>query len=71
MTPDDYLCRKCGQSMYVPDGMDPLEENVRFCESCAIQEIERLLRLTVEAERSVKILRGELVDREKDDEQAK
>lgn len=42
MSDDDYTCRKCHQSMYVPDGMDPLEESVRFCESCAIDEIERL-----------------------------
>jgi len=28
--------------MMVPDGMDPLEEDVRYCESCAIDEIERL-----------------------------
>ena len=42
MTPEDYTCRKCGQSMSVPDGMDPLEEGVRFCESCAYDEIERL-----------------------------
>ena len=41
MTPEDYKCRKCHQSMFVPDGMDPLDEDVRFCESCAIDEIER------------------------------
>jgi hypothetical protein len=42
MTPEDYEFRKCHQSMCVPDGMDPLDEDVRFCESCAIDEIERL-----------------------------
>lgn len=42
MTPDDYECRACGASMFVPDGMDPAEEDVRYCESCAIAEIERL-----------------------------
>lgn len=42
MTPENYECRKCHQGMYVPDGMDPLDEDVRFCESCAIDEIERL-----------------------------
>lgn len=42
MTPEDYECRKCHQGMYVPDGMDPLDEDVRFCEACAIDEIERL-----------------------------
>jgi hypothetical protein len=39
---EDYSCRKCHVSMFVPDGMDPLEEDVRFCGSCAIDEIERL-----------------------------
>lgn len=42
MNLDDYECRKCHKGMYVPDGMDPLDEDVRFCESCAIEEIERL-----------------------------
>jgi len=28
--------------MHVPDGMEPLDEDVRFCHSCAIEEIERL-----------------------------
>ena len=42
MTPDDYECKKCHASMYVPDGMDPLEDNVRFCTDCAYTEIERL-----------------------------
>jgi len=42
MTPENYECRKCHQGMYVPDGMDPLDEDVRFCEACAIDEIERL-----------------------------
>ena len=42
MTPDDYECRKCGHSMYVPDGMDPLEGDVRFCSDCMVVELERL-----------------------------
>ena len=42
MTPDDYECRSCHCSMYVPGGMDPLDEDVRYCDSCAADEIERL-----------------------------
>ena len=40
--PEDYSCLRCHASLYVPDGMDPLEEDVRYCGSCAICEIERL-----------------------------
>ena len=39
---DDYRCRSCHQPMFVPDGMEPLESDVRFCDSCAAGEIERL-----------------------------
>jgi hypothetical protein len=39
---DDYSCRTCGAALFVPSGEDPLEEDVRFCGSCAIGEIERL-----------------------------
>jgi uncharacterized coiled-coil DUF342 family protein len=39
---DDYSCRTCGAAMFVPDGEDPLEAEVRFCGSCAIDEIKRL-----------------------------
>ena len=39
---DDYTCRSCGAAMFVPDGEDPLEEDVRYCGPCAIEEIERL-----------------------------
>ena len=42
MAPDDYCCRVCHGSMHVPDGLDPLDEDVRFCSECAINEIERL-----------------------------
>jgi hypothetical protein len=28
--------------MYVPDGLDPLDEDVRYCDSCAADEIKRL-----------------------------
>lgn len=42
MTPENYECRKCHHRMFVPDEMEPLDEDVRFCESCAIDEIERL-----------------------------
>jgi len=42
MAPEDYCCRVCHRSMYVPDGLDPLDEDVRFCSECAINEIERL-----------------------------
>ena len=45
MTPDDYECRRCYGSMYVPDGMDPLEPDVRFCDQCAIAEIETLTKM--------------------------
>jgi hypothetical protein len=40
--PDDYSCIRCHVSLHVPDEMDPLEPDVRFCPSCAIDEIERL-----------------------------
>lgn len=39
MTPEDYACRNCHRSIYVPDGMDSLEPEVRFCHSCAIEEL--------------------------------
>ena len=42
MNPDDYECRTCHVSMYVPNGLDPLDEDVRYCDSCAADEIERL-----------------------------
>ena len=42
MTPDDYECRTCHQGMYVPDGLDPLEEDVRYCTDCMVAELERL-----------------------------
>jgi hypothetical protein len=42
MTPDDYECRRCHVAMYVPDGYDPLEEDVRFCMDCMVSELERL-----------------------------
>ena len=42
MTPDDYTCRTCHAAMHIPDGMDPLEEDVRLCSDCAYAEIERL-----------------------------
>ena len=42
MNTEDYSCRSCGAALFVPDGEDPLEEDVRFCGSCAIDEIERL-----------------------------
>lgn len=41
-TTDDYLCRSCHCAMHVPDGLDPLEPGVRYCPSCAADEIERL-----------------------------
>lgn len=40
--PEDYCCLRCHGSMSVTDGMDPLEEDVRYCDSCAILEIEHL-----------------------------
>ena len=40
--PEDYSCVRCHGSMYVPDGMDSLEPDVRYCGPCAICEIERL-----------------------------
>ena len=39
---DDYTCRTCGAAMIVPYGMTPLEADVRYCGTCAIEEIERL-----------------------------
>jgi len=39
---DDYTCQSCGATMFVPDGEDPLEADVRYCGPCAIGEIERL-----------------------------
>jgi hypothetical protein len=39
---DDYECRECGQPMYVPDGCDELEPEVRYCPECAANEILRL-----------------------------
>lgn len=42
MNPDDYECRTCHVSMDVPDGLDPLDEDVRYCDSCAADEIKRL-----------------------------
>ena len=42
MTNDDYQCRKCGAMLYVPDGEDPLDEDVRYCTECAVGEIESL-----------------------------
>ena len=42
MIPDNYTCRRCHTAMHVPDGMDPLDEDVRYCDSCATDEIERL-----------------------------
>jgi hypothetical protein len=39
---DDYECKSCHCSMDVPEGMDELDEDVRFCGPCAIAEIERL-----------------------------
>ena len=66
MTPDDYECRTCHVSMYVPGGMDPLDEDVRYCDSCAADEIERLrtenARLTRELDASRKALREFGVD---------
>jgi hypothetical protein len=31
--------------MYVPDGLDPLEEDIRFCSDCVYDEIERLTEI--------------------------
>jgi hypothetical protein len=42
MTQDNYECRACHGTMYVPDGMDPLEEDVRYCSDCMVVELERL-----------------------------
>lgn len=42
MTPDDYDCLSCNRSLYVTDELDPLDEDVRYCDSCAADEIRRL-----------------------------
>ena len=54
MTPEDYECRKCGRLLYVPEDMDPLEQDVRFCGPCAIDEIERLRDELARAEEKTK-----------------
>lgn len=42
---DDYECRTCHCLLDIPEGMDELDEDVRFCGPCAIDEIERLRTL--------------------------
>jgi len=41
---DDYECKSCHCLLEIPEGMDELDESLRFCGPCAITEIERLRR---------------------------
>lgn len=43
---ESYECRSCHCAMCVPDGLEPLELDVRYCPSCAVEEIERLRSIT-------------------------
>lgn len=45
MMPDDYECHKRHASVYVPGGMEPLDDDVRLCHECAIDEILTLRKV--------------------------